>query len=185
MNKYEYINRLKAALADLPISERDEIIADYNEHFRIGLENGQSEDQISTYLGLPENVAAQFVADFGVKPKPQKTTFVKVLIAIAIIFFNVTFILGPFFGIVGTLIGFFAASFGIAIGGAVMIIFSALSPVLHVFAYVSFSPIVGVLVGIGLTCLGILFFMGTTFLTKLFYKGVVAYLKLMTKLINE
>jgi uncharacterized membrane protein len=185
MSKYEYINRLKAALADLPANEKEEIIADYNEHFRIGLENGQSEEQIATYLGLPETVAAQFVADFGVKPKPQKSTFVKVLIAVAIIFFNVTFILGPFLGIVGTLIGFYAASGGIAIGGAVTIIVSALSPFIHLAVSLPVLPIVGVLTGIGLTCLGILFLLGTIWLTKLFIKLSKAYFELMLKLINE
>lgn len=185
MNKYEYINRLKTALADLPIGDREEIIADYNEHFRIGLEEGKSEEQTAAYLGLPETVAAQFMADYGFKPKPPKSSGIKTLIILALIFFNICFVFGPFMGIVGTLIGFFFAGFGITLGGALLIIFSALSPVVHAFANIPFTPIVGVLTGIGLTCLGVLWAIGTYYLTKLFYKGILAYFNLMKKLVNE
>jgi uncharacterized membrane protein len=88
-------------------------------------------------------------------------------------------------GIVGTLIGFFFAGFGISIGGACLIIFSALSPVIQSLSYIPFTPIVGILMGIGVTCLGILWFIGTYYLTKLFYKGILAYYNLMKKIVNE
>ena len=46
MNKTEYLKELKESLKDIDESVMGEIVSDYEEHFRIGRENGKGEDQI-------------------------------------------------------------------------------------------------------------------------------------------
>ena len=53
MKKTEYLDLLRYYLDRFPRSMVDEIIGDYEEHFSIGLENGKTEDEISSELGAP------------------------------------------------------------------------------------------------------------------------------------
>ena len=63
MNKNEFIEILKSNLSKLPKDEIDDIIYDYEEHFRIGLENGKAESEIFSELGNPKAISKQFFAD--------------------------------------------------------------------------------------------------------------------------
>lgn len=51
MTKAEYLKDLEARIQRLPSQERADILADYREHFEMGLENGKSEEEISKSLG--------------------------------------------------------------------------------------------------------------------------------------
>lgn len=70
MSKHEFMARLYNALASLSTQERDDILNDYEEHFRIGREMGKSEAEIVDSLGSPEELAASFTED-GAPPPPQ------------------------------------------------------------------------------------------------------------------
>lgn len=60
MNKSEFLNELEIYLMHLPKTERDEIIFDYSEHFRLGLEDGKTESEIAKSLGEPSTIAKQY-----------------------------------------------------------------------------------------------------------------------------
>jgi uncharacterized membrane protein len=51
MNKMEFLKKLEAKLKGLPVNDIKEILSDYEEHFRIGLEKGKTEEEISVELG--------------------------------------------------------------------------------------------------------------------------------------
>ena len=70
MTRKEYIAALDQYLVTMSASEKADILSDYEEHFRVGLENGKTESQIAASLGSPYDVASQFLE--GEKPKvPQ------------------------------------------------------------------------------------------------------------------
>lgn len=59
MNKIEYLNALKDALKNVDIRVMEEIVADYEEHFQVGLENGKSEEQICEELGSIDDLVKE------------------------------------------------------------------------------------------------------------------------------
>ncbi len=58
----EYLQALSQALGRLDQAERDDILADYREHFEIGLSQGKTEKQIAQELGEPESIAKLYTA---------------------------------------------------------------------------------------------------------------------------
>lgn len=60
MNKDTYLRELRSRLKADNISDADDIIAEYEEHFRLKLADGCSEDEVSAMLGDPEDIASQF-----------------------------------------------------------------------------------------------------------------------------
>ena len=60
MNKEEFLRQLSNELASLDKNEKEDILYDYEEHFRIGIEEGLTEEEISKKLGEPKGIAKQF-----------------------------------------------------------------------------------------------------------------------------
>jgi len=114
MNRYEYLKELEHLLKTLPVQERAEILADFEEHFDIGAEQGKAETEIAASLGSPQQIAKEMLATRHVESARSHATTGNVLRAtwavIGLSFFNLVFVLGPFLGIVGVLIGGWAAS---------------------------------------------------------------------------
>lgn len=78
MKKTEYLDLLRYYLDRFPRSMVDEIIGDYEEHFSIGLENGKTEDEISSELGAPFYVAQEYISgDFGRIHREEKSRAVR------------------------------------------------------------------------------------------------------------
>ncbi len=72
MNRYEYLETLDRLLTSLPYSERREIMYDYEEHFKEGLNEGKTEDEIVADLGAPEKIASQYAtALVPLTPEPN------------------------------------------------------------------------------------------------------------------
>jgi len=61
LNKKEYLAKLRMYLQGLAISELEDIISDYEEHFNIGISKGKSEEEISRELGDPKEVANSYM----------------------------------------------------------------------------------------------------------------------------
>ena len=54
MNRLDYLNRLRQGLAKLPSDEVEEILADYEEHFSVGLGKALSEAEVAGDWVLPK-----------------------------------------------------------------------------------------------------------------------------------
>ena len=63
MTKIEFLQQLYNLLGVLPAEERDDIIADFEEHISVGTSEGKSEEQICSELGDPKSCAAQYLND--------------------------------------------------------------------------------------------------------------------------
>ena len=73
--KQDFLDRLKASISCLPLQDQADILNDYEEHFRIGLENGKTEAEIAGSLGSPEELGASFVEENAQPVTAQEEIF--------------------------------------------------------------------------------------------------------------
>ncbi len=189
MNRKEYLDRLRICLQGLPMDEIQDILSDYEEHFDIGVSKGKSEEEISKELGDPKEVAN----NYGTTYKPNYNTnnyntnasndnTRKLLISLALIFFNIIFVFAPIMTLVGLLIASYAIALSFIVGGFAMLfgfpitIFTPL-PTPHILTSISF--------GIGFLALGALGVILSIYLTKGFYKLMVKYIQWNVEIINK
>ena len=71
MTRKEFLTALNQYLVTLSPEEKADIISDYEEHFRVGLENGKTEEEIAAALGSPYDAASQFLDG----EQPQKPNY--------------------------------------------------------------------------------------------------------------
>ncbi|PKL60493.1 MAG: hypothetical protein CVV33_02415, partial [Methanomicrobiales archaeon HGW-Methanomicrobiales-4] len=62
MQKDEYLKKLSHSLVSLPDSERKDILADYDEHFQMGIADGRTEAEIAAALGEPRSIGREYAA---------------------------------------------------------------------------------------------------------------------------
>ncbi len=137
MNKREFLDLLRYYLRSYPANIINDMVADYEEHFRIGAENGKTETEIAAELGSPKDIADEFFmherpprsnpAAFnqqthpqgqapnqgypgGMPPKQNLSPWLIVLIVLGIIFLAPP-ILGVGMGLLGAFIGVMIALF--------------------------------------------------------------------------
>ncbi len=80
MSRREFLNILAQSITHLSKEEQDEILYDYEEHFRIGLEQGKTEDEIAESLGNPYIIANQFDPSPAPVEKTAKSITGKVIL---------------------------------------------------------------------------------------------------------
>ncbi|WP_152397822.1 DUF1700 domain-containing protein [Paenibacillus cellulositrophicus] len=160
MNKAEYLRRLEAGLKRLPVSERQDLLNDFAEHFATGVESGHSEEEICRRLGAPEVVVKEMIAEYRIVEAEHGISFLRMLRAV-----SATTRLG-----IGALLGMFPVLAGITLYGVACFLPAVflLSPLLLLWTmpfydrtdgmlYASLSLIffsLGLLGGIGLYAAG-------------------------------
>jgi uncharacterized membrane protein len=198
MNKREFLHILEMSLSDFTDEEKREILYDYEEHFRIGKQNGKSEDELIKELGDPNNIANQYRTsnykeniEIPMDNKEDERPIIVSMIAICgLLLFNLIFILGPFIGIVGAIIGLFAAAIALILGGIAMTLGITFGVVFIPFFPQNISVPNGVsclaiiLFSIGTVALGLLFLIGMYYVGKYLYKGTVKYINWNLKIIK-
>jgi uncharacterized membrane protein len=189
MNKKEFLGRLSELIKDIPEEEKKDILFDYEEHFRIGLEKGRKEEEIAASLGDPKAIAKQSRASCILKEAEKTTSASNIIRAIFAVvglgFFNLVIVLGPAIGLMGILVALFAAAFAITVSGAAVLFGTLIGPIFVWNIYIPFAAVVSIPLGIGLTALGLLFIIGAFYLTKFFYKLSISYLKMNLQIITN
>ncbi|KOF57098.1 MULTISPECIES: HAAS signaling domain-containing protein [Clostridium] len=183
----EFMDALRHYLSDFGNDEREEILYDYEEHFRIGMESGKTEDELIKELGSPRDIAAQYRnTDDNSKVNSNQSVGGSIGIFIALVFFNLVFILGPYLGILGALIGMCCGAIGVLVAGVVTTICTILRPIFPgLVSTPNGIPDISIFfVGIGTTALGILFCIGMFYLVKFFMGITVKYVKWNIKTIK-
>ncbi|MGB9978757.1 HAAS signaling domain-containing protein [Methanobacterium sp.] len=186
MNKEEYLKKLARLVKKLPEEDREDLMLDYEEHFRIGVENGRTEEEISEALGDPENVAKQIKADYMVKKaedKPSPGSIIEAVVAVAGLgLFNLMFVAGPSLGLAVIMLILVAVGFAVIFIG----ILTMLSPLLQIFfpQYIHlpveggiWGTLIMVVGGIGVTVMGTFFVIIMAYAANKFYKVVIKLLK--------
>lgn len=100
MTKDKFFAELEDQLQRLPKSEREEILADYEEHFEHGRLKGRTEHEIATGLGSPKKIARELIADYHISQATENQSYPSLFRAfytsIGLGLFNLVFMLGPF-----------------------------------------------------------------------------------------
>ena len=188
MNKKQFLDQLTVSLRGIPKEDRLDIISDFEEHFRFGLEKGRTEDELSDSLGNPKALANQLKAGVLVNHAEKTTSATNITRAVfatlGLGFFNLIFILGPFAGIAAVLFSLFAVAVAIAAAGITLLVATIFGPLFPEVVGIIANPAVGIFGSIGLTCFGILFFIGDIFLGKVLYRLFIRYIKFNIRVIK-
>lgn len=190
MTKREYISILEKALGNFTKEEKDEILYDYEEHFAIGLENGKTEEEIALQLGDPRSIAKQYKVTQTIEKAQERPSinniFNAVFSVVSLGFFNLVFVLGPFIGLIGIMIGLFGASAGVTIYGLGVMLGSLLSPLFPQYIYLGSLSSLGLFfLGTGFSALGLLFIIFNCYFTKYVFRLTVKYLQWNLSFINS
>jgi len=188
MNKKDYIKKLSSYLVGIAEEDRKDVISDFEEHFKEGLAEGRTEEDIAGSLGDPRSLANQLKASILVN-RAEKTTSAAnitraVFATLGLGFFNLIFILGPFIAIAGVLVALFACAIAFTATGITVFFASIFGPLFPQYFSVLINPAVAIIGSIGLACLGILFFIGCIYLAKLLYRVFVRYIKFNLRIIT-
>ncbi|MFO7636190.1 MAG: DUF1700 domain-containing protein [Clostridia bacterium] len=185
MNRHEFLSVLERNLK-VHGSEKREILADYEEHFQMGLSEGRTEKEICDALGDPSKIARAYTASMLVKKAQKnpsaKSIFKAIVAALSLGFFNLVVGLPVFIMLMTILVVLFSVSAAIFITGIVAVIGGFVAP----FTGASgFMFLVGFFGGVGLMAVGSLLLIGSAFLTKIMFSGLLKYLKANINIIKE
>lgn len=124
MTKAEFIDRMKKGLTGLPQPTIDDIVADYDAHFADAAADGRPEAEVAAALGDPARLARELKTEAGLKSWEERKTPSSAASAIMGIIglgaIDLLILLPMAGGVVGTLVGFFAAAVGLFIAGGVV-----------------------------------------------------------------
>lgn len=182
MTKSEFLTTLDRCLLGLSYEEKKDIIYDYEEHFRNGIEEGKTEEEICTELGDPKNIAKIYSANLTLKKakaNPSSKNLAKAVIAgVSLGFFNLIIGLPVFFTIFGIIASLFGIFLFFTLGGIVLTFSSFINNIdfVNIPFDISVNPMITVLFGIGLTALGILIGIAGFYIVKSFFKWTIKYL---------
>ncbi len=190
MTKEQFLTQLKRSISGLKEAEKIEILYDYEEHFRMGLENKKTEEEIAESLGNPKVLGKSFKIDAFLGEDKEGSRAVSVLRAVltslSLGFFSVVFILGPFTALVSVIISFWAAAGALALSGVAAIFILILQPLLpdvisfggQNIAFIIFSSI-------GVSALGLLAIIGMVRLSKWVLLVVEKYIRFNLRIIKR
>lgn len=180
MSKKQFLSILEKSLKGISLKEREDIIQDFEEHFAIGLEEGQSEEEISNALGSPQQIAKELLATYHLEKVEATATTGNIMRAVwAVIglgFFNLVIVLGPFIGLVAILLGGWITS--------IAFIASPLLVLLNALIYPSIFELFELFFSMVLTGLGLLIGIGMYYITKVLVAGLLRYLKFNVNLVK-
>lgn len=63
MNRQQFMQAMEIHLRPMEPQERAELLADYDQHFELGLREGRPEEEISRELGRPEEIAREALGE--------------------------------------------------------------------------------------------------------------------------
>jgi uncharacterized membrane protein len=184
MNKEKFLTELKRSLGRMSEVEKGDVLYDYEEHFRMGAAEGKSEEQIAEALGNPRAIGKSYAID-ALLEEPKggggvtATSVLRAIFAsISLTFFNIIVVLGPFFGLVGVMIGLWATAASLALSGVAVLvspIAALIVPGLFTLAGVNAAFLL--FAGIGVAGLGLLAVIGMWKLSRLFVQATAAYVR--------
>ena len=128
MTKYEFLNIIANGLSDFPKQELQDILYDYEEHFRNGFADGKTDEEILNELGDPYKIVnqyrSQYIQRYDSTSKNNKnnnlneTTSNKVVKVVLLILLAIILgptLIGAFFTVLGLSIVLICTAFGITV----------------------------------------------------------------------
>ena len=166
MNKQQYLSKLETML---PENESEDIINDFEEHFRTGLENGKTEDEIIQALGNPVEIAKEY--GYTEDKISKMSVGTRVIALIGLIFFDL--LIG--ISIIASLFAVWISLWSVVLSLVVVGIAGLVGMFLTSFWYLSLC------VGIASLALAVMMGIGMIYVSKYAFKALVWYGKLHVK----
>jgi len=180
MIREQYLSSLWELLSPIPEAQRREMLYDYEEHFRHTLEQGGSEEMAAAELGDPRTIAKELLLGYRVVEAEESGGVVRisraVMATVGLGFFNLVFVLGPYLGLMGILLGLWTATVALFI-----------SPLGFIYEGVFGSSVTaaqGVFLALIVLGLGMLLAAGTKKLTQAIFRLTLKYLQYNTRVIK-
>lgn len=181
MHRDEYLRILASAVSSLPESERREILADYDEHFVIGMAEGRTDVDIASALGDPRSIGREFAALSLVKraeENPSAGYLSRAVIAtVGLGIFNLLVVFVPFVILILILATILVIGFSLACAGPFLTGYAVLTLAGVTIMQLDSPPVAMVFYGIGMTSLGLLCVALDFWLMKVLYRQAITYLK--------
>ena len=179
MNKQAYLVELNGLLTEKNITDVDEIIAEYDEHFARKMADGFSEEEIAKRLGSPKEVAAQFASE---KTGGGKSRGIKAIITTGLVFVDIA-VVSVFVAFYAWVVALGASAFAGVLGGLTML----LEPVLPAWVTsVPYMPYFGqVFMAVAMLGIGVLFWVATVYCATFTSRIVKAYFRWHSNLLKD
>lgn len=202
MKKKEFMDLLKYYLSELPKVVVDDIVSDYEEHFDIGKQNGKSEEEISSQLGSPQDIAQEYLSNENGKIKnyhknkktnaeeqpKKKTNILVVILAVIGAIMLLPFAGGIGLGVFGLIIGIIAFIIGLIVaifaGGIGLLILALALPFSFLAVLPSFITIPVFIYALSMPT-RIFLSVALFFISILAIMAGIALIKLIFKLIKD
>jgi uncharacterized membrane protein len=190
MNKEKFLTELKRSLGRMSEVEKGDVLYDYEEHFRMGAAEGKSEEQIAEALGNPRAIGKSYAID-ALLEEPKggggvtATSVLRAIFAsISLTFFNIIVVLGPFFGLVGVMIGLWATAASLALSGVAVLVSPVAALIVPgLFTLAGVNAAFLLFAGIGVAGLGLLAIIGMWRLSRLFVQATATYIRFNARIV--
>ncbi len=192
MDKSEFLERLNSGLKDLPENEKQEITADYEEHFAAGAEAGRKEAEISAALGDPDKIGKQLLSASLIETA-EKTGSLSALCraALAIIglgLFNFLIALAPIIIAASLILVILVCGLSFVFGGVVALVVSlvpSITPADMIVVMPSDSPLARIALSIGFIASGLLISIGSIYPARLFVRAMARYFRMNLSVVRR
>jgi uncharacterized membrane protein len=190
MNKEQFLSQLRRSLSGIPEQEKKEILYDYEEHFRSGLENGQEEEEIARSLGNPRVLGKSYriesLLDKDRGGNRASNIMRAVFASLSLGFLNVIITVPLFSGLFAGLVSLWAGAISLAVSGVAVIAGVILQPLFPAFLSLGGLSIVSLIfAGIGISALGLLSVIGMWKLSQLFFRMTAKYVQFNVRIIKK
>ena len=180
MTKEQFLEELKRQLKKLPNQELEEVLRDYDEYFMIAQSEGKQDQEVIQSLGSPKQIAKELLATYYIE-EMQKTASVQnisraIWAGLGLGFLNLIFILGPFIGVVATVVSLWFSAIVFVLTPLLVLILVAIN--IQIFTWFNLFA------SIALCGIGILLNIGLYYITALLKKWTIQYLKLNVSIVK-
>lgn len=182
MKKAEFLRTLERNLMALPVQERRDILADFEEHFNSGQALGKSEEEVARELGDPQTLAGQYVE----LPAPQQnggnSVVQSVFAAFALLLFDVILVIPIFSTLLGIWLGLWGIDLGLGLGGLGALVASVLP--WWVTAPSMLARMGLFLLALAVIAMAVLMGIGMVYVTKWSLRGLIGFVKAHVRIIK-
>jgi uncharacterized membrane protein len=179
LDKKTYLTELAKELKILSKVEKDEVLADFDEHFAIASGKGRSESDIIQGLGAPRKVAKEILVQYEITKADANPSFnsvsTAVFAAVGLGMFNLLFVFVPFILVLTIPI--------LLLGSAILFM---LSPILLLIQDgFTFTYVKELFLMLGLVGFGLILLIGAIKFSSIMYKLVLKYLKFNLRMVGR
>ena len=187
MNQHDFLNALRLELEKVPHVDKEDIIAHHQEYFRIGLEQGQTEEEIAANLGSPQAIAGYYEAHHMIGLAELESSLRNLFYAIKAVLrlgiSNLVLILGPVLGVFGAMAALLSAGAAVSLAGLFLfggVLLNLLEPgivnIPSAFYSDGLTAAATLCMSVGFIALGLLFLIGDYYLGRILYRGTLRHL---------